>query len=215
LCPGVRGDVKVVEEAVEDGAGDGAVVVEDACPLLEGLVGGDDEGTALVALADDLDEEVDPVLVDGEVADLNQEHLGSEVLAELALEQAVLLGGGQIVDDTDGVGEEDGVPLLAGGVAQSGGEMSLADARRPEKDDVGLLDDEAETEEVLNLEAVDLPGPVPLELLQGVEDGEAGRLDAPFDEALAALGVLALEETAEVLDVIPVAGGGFAARSAW
>ena len=58
----------VVEEAVEDGAGDGAVVVEDAGPLLEGLVGGDDQGTTLVTLADDLEEEVGPVLVDGEVA---------------------------------------------------------------------------------------------------------------------------------------------------
>lgn len=44
----------VVEEAVENGAGDGAVVVEDAGPLLEGLVGAHDEGTTLVALPDDL-----------------------------------------------------------------------------------------------------------------------------------------------------------------
>ena len=128
----------------------------------------------------------------------------------MAFEEAALLGGRQIVDDTDGVGEEDGVSLLAGGVAKGGGEVGLADADRAEEDDVGLLGDEAETEEVLNLEAVDLPGPVPLELLQGLEDGEAGRLDAAFDDALAALGVLALDQAAEVLDMIPVAGGGFA-----
>ncbi len=60
----------VVEEAVEDGGGDGAVVVEDGGPLLEGLVGGEDDGAAFVALADDLEEEVGAVLVDGQIANL-------------------------------------------------------------------------------------------------------------------------------------------------
>lgn len=62
----------LVEESVEDGAGDGAVVVEDGGPLLEGFVGSDDERTAFVALADDLEEEFGSVLVDGEIANLAQ-----------------------------------------------------------------------------------------------------------------------------------------------
>jgi hypothetical protein len=90
--------------------------------------------------------------------------------------------------------------------------VGLADADGAEEDDVGFLGDEAQTEEVLDLEAVDFLGPVPVELVEGLENGEACRLDAPFDQALAALGVLALDEAAEVLDVIPVAGGGFAGQ---
>jgi len=59
----------VVQEAVEHGGGDGGVAVEDGGPVLEGFVGGQDDGTAFVALADDLEEEVRAALVDGQVAD--------------------------------------------------------------------------------------------------------------------------------------------------
>jgi hypothetical protein len=58
----------VVEESVEDGAGQGAVVVEDGRPVFEDLVGGQDDRAAFVALADDLEEEVGPAFVDGQVA---------------------------------------------------------------------------------------------------------------------------------------------------
>ena len=40
----------MVEEAVEDGGGDGGVAVEDGGPLLVGLVGGEHDGPALVCL---------------------------------------------------------------------------------------------------------------------------------------------------------------------
>ena len=56
----------VVEEAVEDGGGDGGVAVEDAGPLLVGFVGGQDDGAAFVAGADHLEERVGSVLVDGD-----------------------------------------------------------------------------------------------------------------------------------------------------
>jgi hypothetical protein len=74
----------VMEESVENGRGDGAVVVEDGSPLFEGLVGGQDDGTAFVALADDLKEKVGPVLVDRQVADfVEEEQLRGEVFLEL------------------------------------------------------------------------------------------------------------------------------------
>ena len=57
----------LVEEAVQNGGGDAGIVTENRRPLLERLVGGDDEGAALVALADDLEEEVGPGLVQRQV----------------------------------------------------------------------------------------------------------------------------------------------------
>ena len=54
-----------MEQSVQDGGGDGAVIVEDGGPLLERLVGGQNDGTPFVALTDDLKEEVGTVLVDG------------------------------------------------------------------------------------------------------------------------------------------------------
>ena len=62
----------LVEEAVQNGGGDAGIVTENRRPLLERLVGGDDEGAALVALADDLEEEVGASLVEGQVADFVQ-----------------------------------------------------------------------------------------------------------------------------------------------
>jgi len=46
----------VVKETIEDGGGDGAIAVEDSGPLFKGFVGGDDNRTAFVALADNLEE---------------------------------------------------------------------------------------------------------------------------------------------------------------
>src|SRR5665648_730374 len=57
----------VVEESVEDGRGEGAVVVEDGRPVFEGLIGGQDDGPAFVALADDLEEQVGAAFVDGQI----------------------------------------------------------------------------------------------------------------------------------------------------
>ena len=45
----------MVEQAVKNGRGDGAVVGEDGGPVLEGLVGGEDNRAALVTLADHLE----------------------------------------------------------------------------------------------------------------------------------------------------------------
>jgi len=63
----------VMEETVEDGGGDDAVVVEDRGPALEGLVGGEDDSALLVALANDLEEQVGAVFVDGHKPELINE----------------------------------------------------------------------------------------------------------------------------------------------
>jgi hypothetical protein len=58
----------VVQDAIEDGGGEGGVVIEDGGPVLEDLVGGQDDGSALIALADDLEEQVGAAFVDGQIA---------------------------------------------------------------------------------------------------------------------------------------------------
>jgi hypothetical protein len=86
--------VAVVEQAVEHGGGDGGVAVEDAGPLLEGFVGGQDDGAALVAGADDLEEQVGSALVDGQVADFVEDEQGRVgVFAQFGFEGAFGLGG--------------------------------------------------------------------------------------------------------------------------
>ena len=62
----------MVEQPIQDGGGDGAVIVEDGWPEFEGFVGGEDDRATFIALADDLEEEVGAVLVDRKIADLIQ-----------------------------------------------------------------------------------------------------------------------------------------------
>ena len=65
-----------MQQAIQNRGGDAGIVVEDGGPLLERLVGGDDEGAAFVALANDLEVEVGAGFVEGQVADLVQNQNG-------------------------------------------------------------------------------------------------------------------------------------------
>ena len=108
-----------------------AVVVEDLRPMFVGAVGGDHHGGAFVALADDLEQQVGAVLVDGQVAEfVDDEEGGLEIAGEFALEAAGGLGGGEGVDDVDGSGEEHGVSVQAGGVAERDRQVGFTEADR-------------------------------------------------------------------------------------
>ena len=102
---------------------------------------------------------------------------------------------------SDGGGEEHGVAVLAGGVAEGGREVRLPQPDTAGKNDVGFLRDKAEAEEVLDLELVDFLRPVPAELVQGLTHGEAGGAHASFDGALLARGAFAVEQALEELQV--------------
>jgi hypothetical protein len=57
----------MVQEAIQDGGSEGAVVIEDLRPVFERTVRSDNDGTLLVAQTDDLEEEIGAVLIDGQV----------------------------------------------------------------------------------------------------------------------------------------------------
>ena len=59
----------MVEQTVQDGARQHGVVVEDFGPVFVGLIGGQHNRALLVALADDLEEQVSARLIDGQIAD--------------------------------------------------------------------------------------------------------------------------------------------------
>src|SRR5262249_9940386 len=121
--------VDVVQDAVEDGGGERAVVVEDLRPVLEGTVGGDHHRPAFVAPADDLEQQIGAVLVDRQIAELvDDQQAGLEVATDLTLEAAGGLRGGERVDDVDGGGEERGMAADAGGMAECDADMRLAEA---------------------------------------------------------------------------------------
>lgn len=114
--------IRMMEEAVEDGGGEGGVVIEDGRPVFEGFIGGEDDGTAFITLADDLEEEVCAVLVNGKVSDLVQDQGGGrEIFFEFWFEAMSGLRSQEGIDQVHGAGEKGGVTGQACGIAQSGG----------------------------------------------------------------------------------------------
>jgi hypothetical protein len=163
----------MMEDAVEDGRGEGGVVVEDGGPVFEDLVGAEDDRAGLVALADDLEEQVGPVLVDGQVADfIDHQQWRASVLPDLLNQSPGVLRGGQGVDDVDGGGEADGKAGGGRGMAQGDAQVTFSQAHRADDDDVGFVLDELEAEEVLHGQSVDFGRPGEVELLEGFEHRE-------------------------------------------
>src|SRR6266498_1874973 len=69
---------------------------------------------------------------------------------------------------------------------------------------VGFLGNELQAEQVLDLEPIDFLGPVPAKLFESLDHREASGFDAPFNDALASLGVLAFDQAAQVFEMVPV-----------
>ena len=87
---------QMVEEAVEDCRGERAVIVENLWPVFEGPIGSDDDRASLIALRDDLEEKIGPMLVDGQIAQfIEEEHGRRQVFLELGFEAIGGLSGGQ------------------------------------------------------------------------------------------------------------------------
>src|SRR5207248_7928920 len=82
-------DFGVVDEPVDHGGGDG-LVAEDLAPGGEGLVAGDDQAGALVAAGDEREHQVGGLGVEGDVADLVDDHeRDPEQPAKLLVEAAL------------------------------------------------------------------------------------------------------------------------------
>ena len=79
--------------------------------------------------------------------------------------------------------------------------MGFTDADHAEEDDVGMIVNELEAEEILDLEAIAFLGPVPAEGIEGFDDREARGLDAPGDGTVGTQGGFAFDELGEVGEV--------------
>jgi hypothetical protein len=82
--------------------------------------------------------------------------------------------------------------------AEGKGGVRLAEANGTNEDDVGVLCDEGQAEQVLNLRAIDLFWPGPLKVFYRLEDGETGVFDAPFDCAALAQRGLAFDQLGQI-----------------
>ena len=85
-------DVNAVGEAVQQGAGE-PLGAEDLRPLVEGQIGGDQDGSSLVALAEDLEEELGPCLGERDEAQLVDDEQLEPGKPLLEVEQTPLVSG--------------------------------------------------------------------------------------------------------------------------
>lgn len=160
----------LMDEAVGNGGGSGAVV-KQLPPVLQGQVGGDDGGGPLVALVEDLVQEVRATGVEAEVLQLvNQQQFQSGPSRQAAVKGVAALAGDEVIDQVRGDDEADAATTEAGELIDGVGEMSLPDAAGADEDDVGLLLDEVQGGRTRHQLAVDALGAGQVE---GVQGGEA------------------------------------------
>ena len=98
--------------------------------------------------------------------------------------------------------------MQTGGVSEGDAEVSFAQADVGDEDDVGVVLDEAQAEQILDLWSVDLLRPAPIELIESLEYRKAGVTNPALNAAVFASVGLAFDETRQVLDVSPLLGTG-------
>ena len=173
----------VVEEPVEDRGGDGGVV-EDLAPLCDAPVGGEDDRAVLVASRDDLEEMTRGLSGERQVAKLIDDQERRAVpeahrrLPAAFEGRALALG-----DEVGGGGVVDAVAVLGGVAAQGDGEHCLADAGRPDQQDVALLLDETQRCELVDHAAVERGLGVVVDLGERLWRGEAGEAQPALESA--------------------------------
>ena len=111
--------VGVIEQPIQDGRGQGAVMVKDGGPLLKNAVGGNDQRPLFIAEADHLEEQIGAGLVNGERAELvEDEERRFGLFFQFRFEPTRTLRRGQRVHDINGTGKEHRVAVEASRIAQ-------------------------------------------------------------------------------------------------
>ncbi len=127
----------VVDEAVDGGECHGGIW-EDLSPLAEGLVGGDHQGAALVACADEFEENRGFGLILGDVSEVVEDQQVEFVeLGDGGLEGEFATCDLELLDEVGGAGEQHAPAILDEGEADGCGEMGLSPAGRAEGEEIG------------------------------------------------------------------------------
>src|SRR5258708_34890491 len=108
------------------------------------------------------------------------------------------------IDDIDRGGEEYRVAAQTGGMSERDTQMALAEPDATEEDHVGALFDEVQAKQILDLQPIDLAGPIPFELIERLEHREASERDPPSDTAILALMRCTFDHVREIVVVRPV-----------
>ena len=183
-----------MHEAVDEGD-DARGVGEHLVPFSEGLVGGEHDRAALIATRDDLEEQVGIAVVVGQVSHLidTQEVRAGEA-SQAPGQRRIGVLGGEFVEHVGGVDEACGMAAKHGLMGEVLGQHGLAQAVGSDEHDVGRLIEEGEGEQLLDEGAVDIGGPVPVEVGERFEGANLGIVEAPFEATPGALVLFDVDE---------------------
>lgn len=141
----------VVKQPIEDGRGHDRVS-EDRTPFSDGPVRRHQHGAALVAAADELEEQMRRIGLEGQIAELvDDQELGLGIVREPLLEPALAMGLGQLGDERRRRREQDRVAGDDGFPPDGDGQMGLADAGRAQEQDGLAIGDEAPRRDLADL----------------------------------------------------------------
>ena len=168
----------MVKQPIKDGRGDHSIPKE-FLPIGEALVGGDDRGALLIAIGDELEEEIGFPAVHGQVAGFIDDHqAGAQISLPLAL------GFLEFTDQGVHRGEVDLESMAARLDRQGDGQMGLAHPWRTQEDDVFVLGQEGQIEEIHDGLLVQMGMEGEVILLDGFGKGQAGDLHGGLDSSL-------------------------------
>ena len=189
-----RDDVTVVEQAVEDG-GRYYGVAEHGAPFADGAVRGHQHGAALVATADELEEQVRGIRLERQIAEfVDDQQLGLGVVRQALLEPAFAMRLGELGHQGRGRREQHRVAGHDGFPAERHRQMCLAHARRPQEQHRLAVGDEAPRRDLPDLRLVDRGLGAEVEAGEIADERKARQAEGHVDAALVAAGDLPFAE---------------------
>ena len=131
----------VMQESIEDGIGDG-LFADPAMPVLDGQLRGEDRGTPLRAIVDELEQIITPVRLERLQREvIEHEHIDFGERDKPALVRAIAAGDAQLLEQTGKPGIERAFAHATCLLRQGTGEPGLANAGWAEDEyGVGALD---------------------------------------------------------------------------
>ena len=171
-------------------------VAKDARPFGEGQVGGDDDRSALVEAADQMEEQLAAGLGEGQIAKFVQDH---EVEAGEEVGHPPLAAGAgfafQPVDEIDHIVEAPSGAAADAGPGNGDGKMALAGACSADQDGVSLLGQKAAVRQLAHQRLIDGRAGK-LEAIEVLGQRQLGERHLVFDRSRLFFGDLGLQEIA-------------------
>src|SRR6516162_390072 len=181
----------VIHQPVDQGRGQGVVHVEEFAPFPERSIRGDHDRSHFITGGDNLEQQIGPTLVDGQIAQLiEQEKTGTDITSERFAERPMELGRGEMIDHVHDTRMANRMATLNRRVTQCRQQMGLSRSGGPNQNGTAVLLDEIAVEEPQDRCLGDSLGELEVVFSQGLWFGKPRLPQPPLKSALLTGGLL-------------------------